>query len=113
YGILVIVLGFLYLKPLLKLPKKTVNNFIIAGCLFLSGAVGLEMLTGWYIDNLDVTIVSGNQLHRIIPIFIFYTFEELLEMLRVTYFIFELVRFQNMYSIDSNKAIYKNQSGIK
>ena len=99
YGILVIVGGLLYLKPLLRLPKRTVRTFILAGVIFLIGAVGFEMAAGWYIDTHQVE-QTPRSVHRTIPIFVLYTFEETLEMLGMSLFIFEILRFRRDYTYD-------------
>ena len=93
YGIAVIILGFLFLKPILELPKKTVFGFVAAGCIFILGAVGLEMIGGWFITS-DYSQIRD--LRKITPIFILYTIEELLEMIGMVYFIYELLYFKKV-----------------
>ncbi len=44
---LALVLGFVFLKFLLHLPKKTKRLFIIAGAIFLGGALGLELFSNY------------------------------------------------------------------
>ncbi len=44
---LTLVLGFIFLKFLLHLPKKTKRLFIIAGAIFLGGALGLEFFSNY------------------------------------------------------------------
>ncbi|GAA3509368.1 hypothetical protein GCM10022393_22160 [Aquimarina addita] len=91
YGIAVILLGILYIKPFFRLPRKTIINFIIAGFIFIMGAMGLEMITGSYIDSSNF----GNVELKLIPqIFVLYTIEELLEMIGITFFNYELLRFK-------------------
>lgn len=45
------VLGvvLIYLRFLQALPSKTRNHFLIAGGLYVSGALGMEMVSGYYI----------------------------------------------------------------
>ena len=82
YGIaLVILLAFLY-KFIWNLPNKTKFLFIISGLIFVSGAIGLEMISGVYAEN------SGF-LTRSFRILTF--FEEILEMTGVSLFIFALL----------------------
>lgn len=46
-GIAVVVLvGLIYLRFLIKLPRRTMWLFIIAGVIYISGAVGMEMAGG-------------------------------------------------------------------
>ena len=104
YGICLLILSIACFKPLMQLPKETLRNFIISGVIFVSGALGLEMLAGWYIENvadwyISNELITGKILHRSIPVFIMYTLEELLEMLGVTYFIYSILKFRNKYVI--------------
>ena len=46
----VVLLGFLFLGFLLRLPPSTRVTFIKAGCLYLGGAIGVEMLGGRYAE---------------------------------------------------------------
>jgi hypothetical protein len=38
----------LYVPFLLKLPRRTRNLFLVAGCVYIGGAVGVDFLEGWY-----------------------------------------------------------------
>lgn len=101
YGIAVLVLGIFVVKPLFKLPAETQKGFIVSAVIFLSGAVGMEMFTGWYVttNNLE------NEPILFMPkTFVFYTIEELLEMIGVTYFIYVLLVFYKKYSIEEKTA---------
>lgn len=72
----------LYYKFLMRLPKKTRTLFVLAGILFVIGAVGLEM-----IGNLQAEAVQSKATlaHRMIV-----TGEEFLEMLGIVTFIYAL-----------------------
>ena len=94
YGIALIVIALSYYKSLFELPKKTAINFIAAGFIFVSGALGMEMFTGWYIDFKNL---EGLQINTIPEIFILYTIEELLEMLGISFFIYSLLNFLSEY----------------
>ena len=50
-GIVAAVIGLLYLKFLWHLPAQTRWLFIVAGAIFLGGAVGVELYTDWYDDE--------------------------------------------------------------
>lgn len=96
YGIALIIIGLAILKPLFKLPKQTRINFIMAGAIFLSGALGIEMFTGWYVEY--------NQLHnenllRLPDTFILSTFEELFEMIGIGFFVYSILDFIEEYKI--------------
>jgi hypothetical protein len=49
-GIAALAIGVLYLRFLWHLPTDTRWLFVISGCVFLGGAVGVEMSTDWYED---------------------------------------------------------------
>lgn len=91
-----LILGLLIIKPLLRLPKKTSLNFILGGFIFISGAVGIEMFTGWYVDNSSFNL---SKLDVIPEIFILYTIEEFLEMFGMAYFIYALLKFLKIYTL--------------
>jgi len=81
-------------KPLFALPKQTLRHFILSAIIFLLGAVGMEMFTGWYISHQNL---EGLDIDRMPTIFVLYTIEELLEMLGVGYFIYSLLQFISDY----------------
>jgi hypothetical protein len=47
-AILVVAVGLFYVRFVLHLPPPTRARYIVAGVLFLSGALGLEMVQAWY-----------------------------------------------------------------
>ncbi|NIB43097.1 hypothetical protein HBA55_26040 [Pseudomaricurvus alkylphenolicus] len=81
YGVALMFFLIGYLKFLRELPGKTRVLFLVSGFIFVSGAVGFEMLGGWRAE----TEGSKGLLYAI-----FYTCEELLEMLGVAIFIYAL-----------------------
>ncbi|WP_156879222.1 hypothetical protein [Salinimicrobium xinjiangense] len=96
YGIAAIIIAVIIFKPLFSLDKGTIRSFLLSALLFLSGAVGVEMFTGWYIEyyQLDLT-----RLLVIPDAFILSTIEELLEMLGLSYFIYSLLVFKMKHNI--------------
>ena len=46
YGIASLVFGLAFLRFLLRLPRKTAIQFVIGGAVFVTGAIGMEMLGG-------------------------------------------------------------------
>jgi hypothetical protein len=44
YGIALIIFLFFIFGPLMRLPAKTRNGFVLAGILFVTGALGFEMI---------------------------------------------------------------------
>jgi len=88
YGIAVIVFVVCYLRFLVNLPVKTMILFIVSGSIFVSGAIGVEMLTAWHVELYDS--------YRSFEYAIFYTCEEFLEMLGIVVFIYTLLSYINI-----------------
>jgi len=93
YLILIILLGAVYFKFLMTLPKKTLKFFLIAGAVFLTGAVGFELIGGrveelYGIPNENI-YGRDNALYKIL-----YTCEEFLEMLGIIIFIYALTSYK-------------------
>ena len=81
YGIALIVFIAAYSKFLFGLPKKTLILFLISGGIFISGAIGLELLGGRE-ANLNG---DGSAIYSF-----YYTCEEFLEMTGIAIFIYSL-----------------------
>ena len=82
YGIALVVLIIAYSKFLFELPRNIMTLFLVSGAIFVSGAIGLELLGGRHaelygINNLHFSILT--------------TFEELLEMVGIALFIYTLL----------------------
>jgi len=82
YGIATIVLGLVFLKFLWNLPRSTRARFIEAGGIFVTGAIGMEMLGAREAD------LNGTET---VLYCVLYTIEELLEMLGIVLFIYALL----------------------
>ena len=99
YGIGLMVFLASYLKFLNSLPKRIMYLFILSGSVFVSGALGFEMLGGKHAEVYG----KKNLLYSY-----FYTCEEFLEMLGIAIFIYTLLTYM-VSQIDSAKiAINKN-----
>jgi len=98
YGIALILIALACFKPLFALPKQTLRHFILSAIIFLLGAVGMEMFTGWYISHQNL---EGLDIDRMPFIFVLYTIEELLEMLGISFFIYALLKFIGEYRVKS------------
>lgn len=68
YAILALAVGLAYLRFVLRLPAPTRAFTIAAGCIYLAGALGFEMVGGWYISEVSgwqdftyMTIVAGEE----------------------------------------------------
>ena len=83
YGIATLSLGLVYLKFVWTLPADTRWRFVLAGVMFLSGALGIEMLGAREADLHDTTTLTYS---------ILYSLEEMLEMLGIVVFIHALLR---------------------
>ncbi|MFC4872328.1 multidrug transporter [Negadavirga shengliensis] len=81
YGAALIVMILIYLPFFLRLPRKVFRLFVLSGAIFVTGAIGFEMLGGKVIEEQGFTVEYA----------IYYTFEELLEMVGVVIFIFTLL----------------------
>ena len=82
--ILVAILGLVFIKFLIGLPKRTRNGFIIAGAIYVSGAVGMELVGGL------IRVEYG--IHGL-AYFASVTIEETLEMVGVILFIREILTY--------------------
>jgi hypothetical protein len=49
-GVLLLLMALLYRSLLFSLPATTRNQFILAGILFAAGALGVELISGWYLS---------------------------------------------------------------
>ena len=75
----VLVLLLVNLRFLAHLPAKTRYQFLIAGTIFIFGAIGLEMMAGPYENNYDS-----------IGLVFLITVEEFFEMIGIVFFIYAL-----------------------
>lgn len=97
---MIFLLGFLgFIKAL---PQKTRNLFIKAGTLYVGGALGMELIDGYY-----AKIYAQNN----ITYFVLTTIEESLEMFGILVFIYALLSYIKLHieqmklsiCFDSNK----------
>jgi hypothetical protein len=82
YGIATLLLGLAYLKFVWELPKDTRVRFVVAGVIFLGGALGVEMLGAREAD------LHG---YETVTYCVLYSLEEMLEMLGIIIFIYALL----------------------
>jgi|SRR5690554_1348537 len=81
YGIGLVILCLIYIPFFKKLPKRSFFLFVTSGLIFVSGAIGFEMIGG------KIREVQG---HSVLYALCF-TLEETLEMLGVALFIYSLL----------------------
>lgn len=82
YFVAFLVIAAFFLPFVLSLPPFTRNLFFIAGFVFVSGAVGLELVEGYVYINYGL-----NHIYNVI----LYCLEELMEMTGVVLFIYALL----------------------
>jgi hypothetical protein len=85
YGIALIIFLLVYLKFILNLPGKTQFLFILSGLIYVTGALGLELIGGRYYE------LHGNEAKKTITYFIMVTIEECMEMAGIVIFIYALM----------------------
>jgi len=97
-----VVTGLAYLKFLLHLPRKTRDLFLLAGSIYVGGALGMEMVCGYYAD----AVGQRNLIYGLMA-----SVEEILEMVGVIVFIYALLSYIGSYleNIDLRLKIVENQ----
>jgi len=87
YLALVVIIGIAYFKFMMRLPKKILKLFILAGVVFVFGAVGMEMLGGMHAEvHSEDTLTYA----------LMYSFEEFLEMSGAVIFFYALIFYIEM-----------------
>jgi hypothetical protein len=76
YSILVLILGLVYLKFFLQMPRSIFYRFMLAAAIFLTGAIGFELLGAQEAEMYG----TSSPLYSI-----YYTIEESLEMFGLIY----------------------------
>lgn len=84
YGLALIVFVALYLRFLIKLPKKIMFLFIVSGVIYVTGAIGLEIFGG---------MEANLQGYESVLFYILYTCEESFEMFGGIIFIYTLLSY--------------------
>jgi hypothetical protein len=100
-AIFVAVTALAYLKFLLHLPRKTRDFFLLAGSIYVGGALGMEMVGGYYADALG----QRNLMYGLMV-----SVEEILEMVGVIVFIYALLSYigSHLEDIDVRLKIVDN-----
>jgi hypothetical protein len=86
YGVLVLGVALVYLRFLWRLPPRTRWLFIASGIIFVSGAIGMEMVAGYIVTEVNhprAYMMAALAEH----------IEEFLEMAGVSLFIFALAEY--------------------
>ncbi|WP_400078489.1 hypothetical protein [Winogradskyella sp. R77965] len=82
YVAVTIIIGIAYFKFVKRLPKRTLKLFILAGVLFISGAVTMEAISGMHAEKHGESTLTYA---------LMYSFEELLEMSGAALFLYALI----------------------
>ena len=84
YGVATLLLILLFAKFLFDLPVRTRRLFVLAGAIYVTGALGFEMLGGRYVTSPGATEVVYS---------VIYTMEELFEMTGIALFIYAILHY--------------------
>jgi len=87
YLVLLTIFVVSYVRFLFTLPKEIAIQFVMAGTLFVLGAVGFEMLGAQEADMNNTNTITYS---------VFYTIEELLEMTAIVVFAHALLKYIQM-----------------
>ena len=96
-AVFVFIVALAYLRFLLSLPRKTATLFLLAGALFVAGALGMEMISARLISIYGVENWDSipNTLKAVVAIET--AVEELLEMLGIVVFFYALLSYASLY----------------
>ena len=95
YGLLLVLFVASYMKFLIRLPNKTSTLMLVSGSIFITGALGFELLEARLAANVGI----NNLLYSI-----YYTIEETLEMFGITLFIYTLLTYTINQFYSSSKT---------
>jgi hypothetical protein len=82
YAVFFLAVALYFFKFVLSLPPKIRNLFIVGGCIYVSGALGCELIEGFYKKN-----YPGN--NSMMGLYV--VIEEVFEMLGITIFVYALL----------------------
>ncbi len=91
YVVILIFLSFYYFKFIFSLPENITKSFITAGVIFVSGAVGMEMIEGSLAD-----VIGEEDIYSNIYFKLWVALEETLEMFGIIVFIRALISYLSM-----------------
>lgn len=97
---LVIVFLIVFRKFILALPGKTKTLFLLAGTIYILGALGMELVGGYIADNYGYNTLYGFAS----------SIEELLEMFGIVIFINALLTYLQLQTSELQFALYFRQS---
>ncbi|MCC9165352.1 hypothetical protein [Pontibacter harenae] len=100
YLVICAFIAVYYFKFIFSLPKKISVNFVIAGTMFVTGAVGMEMIEGYLAD-----LAGGDAVYSDIYFKLCVTVEETLEMLGIIFFIRALLSYLAMQEYPASLSL--------
>jgi hypothetical protein len=86
YGIAVILLAIFGIPILWRIERRIRFWFVISAVIFITGAIGFEMIGGKYLEMMDMEVGERDIVYGLIT-----TFEESLEMIGLIVFTFALL----------------------
>ncbi|HEX6048690.1 MAG TPA: hypothetical protein VFZ21_05470 [Gemmatimonadaceae bacterium] len=90
YALLALVVAALYTRFLWRLPRPISTRIALAGVIFVSGAIGVELFQGANADMIRTSTTSS------LDVELSFLVEETMEMLGVSYLITTLLRYVEM-----------------
>lgn len=88
YGIAAVLIAIAFVRFIVALPKKTSRLFVLSGVVYMSGALGFEMLGGFAASSFG----EESAIYALAA-----TTEELLEMIGIALFIYALLSYISTY----------------
>jgi len=95
YGIFALLIFGLYLRFLLRLPREIAWLFVLAGGTYVAGALGMEMMGGWYWET---HVLPDQELGSLQTMIAIQTVEESMEMMGIVTFIYALARYADEHN---------------
>ena len=97
-AVFVLIFVLAYLRFLADLPRKTRNLFLVAGAIFVGGALGMEMIGGYHRSlYIGQRVLLSRICNFILNYHMISVVEELLEMLGIVVFIYALMSYISLH----------------
>lgn len=103
-AVFVLIVLLAYLRFLANLPKKTRRLFLVAGTLFVVGALGIEMLYGQLVSFYGSEDSLSGNVKAVAAILT--AIEELLEMSGIVVFVYTLLSYVSLHVGEVTVQVY-------